>query len=76
MLLSFSKDSVRWTARPARTFPLTARRLHPLPLRIMHWINAAAMLVMVTSGWGIYDDDVIIRGFHFSHFWCVLQSPF
>ena len=45
------------------------RRLHPLPVRIMHWINAAAMLVMITSGWGIYDDDVIIRGFHFSHFW-------
>jgi thiosulfate reductase cytochrome b subunit len=35
----------------------------------MHWINAAVMLVMITSGWGIYDDDVIIRGFHFSHFW-------
>ncbi len=26
----------------------------------MHWTNAAAMLVMITSGWGIYDDDVII----------------
>jgi thiosulfate reductase cytochrome b subunit len=44
------------------------RRLHPLPVRIMHWINAVAMLVMITSGWGIYDDDVIIRGLHFSHF--------
>jgi thiosulfate reductase cytochrome b subunit len=45
------------------------RRLHPLPVRIMHWINAVVMLVMITSGWGIYDDDVIIRGFHFSQFW-------
>jgi thiosulfate reductase cytochrome b subunit len=35
----------------------------------MHWINAATMLVMITSGWGIYDDDVIIHGFHFSSFW-------
>ena len=35
----------------------------------MHWINAAVMMVMITSGWGIYDDDVIIRGFHFSQFW-------
>ena len=35
----------------------------------MHWINAVVMLVMITSGWGIYDDDVIIRGFHFSSFW-------
>ncbi len=45
------------------------RRLHPFPVRIMHWINAVVMLVMITSGWGIYDDDVVIRGFHFSAFW-------
>ena len=45
------------------------RRLHPWPVRVMHWINAVVMLVMITSGWGIYDDDVIIRGFHFSQFW-------
>jgi thiosulfate reductase cytochrome b subunit len=24
---------------------------------------------MITSGWGIYDDDVIVRGLHFSGFW-------
>ena len=47
----------------------TRRRLHPLPVRIMHWINAVVMLVMITSGWAIYDDDVIIRGFQFSQFW-------
>ena len=47
----------------------SGRRLHPLPVRIMHWINAAVMLVMITSGWGIYDDDVIVRGLHFSQFW-------
>ena len=35
----------------------------------MHWVNAVVMLIMITSGWGIYDDDVIIRGFHFSQFW-------
>ena len=43
----------------------TGRRLHPVPVRIMHWINVVAMFVMVTSGWGIYDDYVIIRGFAF-----------
>ena len=32
----------------------------------MHWTNAVAMLVMITSGWGIYNDDVIIRGLHFA----------
>jgi thiosulfate reductase cytochrome b subunit len=26
------------------------------------------MFVMIISGWGIYDDDVIIRGLHFSSF--------
>ena len=41
------------------------RRLHPVPVRVMHWINAVAMLVMIGSGWGIYNDDVIIRGLHF-----------
>ncbi|WP_159995053.1 cytochrome b/b6 domain-containing protein [Roseomonas sp. 18066] len=41
------------------------RRLHPLPLRIMHWLNAVAMIVMILSGWGIYNDAVIIGGLHF-----------
>jgi thiosulfate reductase cytochrome b subunit len=46
--------------------PRRGRRLHPLPIRIMHWVNALAMIVMITSGWGIYDDYVIISGLHFS----------
>jgi thiosulfate reductase cytochrome b subunit len=45
------------------------RRLHPVPVRIMHWINAVAMIVMITSGWGIYDDYVIISGLHFDQTW-------
>ena len=44
------------------------RRLHPWPVRTMHWLNAAAMLVMILSGWGIYDDDAIINGFFFNSF--------
>jgi thiosulfate reductase cytochrome b subunit len=32
----------------------------------MHWTNAVAMLVMIGSGWGIYDDSVIVHGLHFS----------
>jgi thiosulfate reductase cytochrome b subunit len=42
------------------------RQLHPLPVRVMHWTNAAAMFIMITSGWGIYDDYVIIPGLHFA----------
>ncbi len=45
--------------------PRRGRKLHPLPIRIMHWLNAVAMIVMITSGWGIYDDDAVIKGFYF-----------
>ena len=41
------------------------RRLHPLPLRIMHWINAVTIFLMIGSGWKIYDDSPIF-GFHFA----------
>lgn len=47
---------------------LRSRRLHPLPVRIMHWTNAVAMIIMIMSGWGIYNDSVIINGLHFSNF--------
>ncbi|MGL5388852.1 MAG: cytochrome b/b6 domain-containing protein [Serratia sp. (in: enterobacteria)] len=29
--------------------------IHPLWLRLTHWLNAVAMLIMVTSGWRIYN---------------------
>ena len=41
------------------------RRLHPRPLRIMHWINAVAIFIMIGSGWKIYNDDVILGWLHF-----------
>ncbi len=52
---------------------VSGRRLHPWPVRIMHWTNAVAMFVMIGSGWGIYNDSVI---FHFLHFpdWLRLGS--
>ena len=40
-------------------------RLHPLPLRIMHWTNAVAIFIMIGSGWKIYNDDVIFGFLHF-----------
>jgi thiosulfate reductase cytochrome b subunit len=42
-------------------------RLHPLGLRIMHWVNALAMIVMIDSGWEIYNDEVIFGWLHFPH---------
>lgn len=45
---------------------LPVKRLHPLAVRLMHWTNAIAMFIMITSGWGIYNDYVIIHGVHFA----------
>jgi thiosulfate reductase cytochrome b subunit len=39
--------------------PPEARPIHPLTVRITHWINAFAMLVMITSGWKIYNASPI-----------------
>ena len=35
--------------------PASSRLIHPLWVRITHWINALAMLVMIGSGWQIYN---------------------
>ncbi len=29
--------------------------IHPLALRLLHWTNALAVLIMILSGWRIYD---------------------
>jgi thiosulfate reductase cytochrome b subunit len=42
-------------------------RLHPLALRIMHWMNALSMILMIASGWEIYDDEVIFGWLHIPH---------
>jgi thiosulfate reductase cytochrome b subunit len=45
--------------------PPRGRRLHPLPLRVMHWVNAAAVIVMIGSGFKIYNDEVLFGWLHF-----------
>ncbi|WP_370547828.1 cytochrome b/b6 domain-containing protein [Edwardsiella tarda] len=32
-----------------------SRPIHPLWLRVCHWINASAIVLMIFSGWRIYD---------------------
>jgi thiosulfate reductase cytochrome b subunit len=39
--------------------------LHPLAIRALHWINAAAMVILIGSGWAIYNDEVIFGWLHF-----------
>ena len=40
-------------------------QLHPVMLRIMHWINAAAIITMIGSGWKIYNDEALFGWLHF-----------
>jgi thiosulfate reductase cytochrome b subunit len=43
-------------------------RIHPLVVRITHWINAFAILIMVASGWRIYNASPLF-GFKFPSDW-------
>jgi thiosulfate reductase cytochrome b subunit len=40
-------------------------RVHPLVVRITHWINVLAVLVLVTSGWRIYNASPLFESFVF-----------
>src|SRR5919109_3635154 len=40
-------------------------RVHPLVVRITHWINVLAVLVMVASGWRIYNASPLFEWFTF-----------
>ena len=40
--------------------------IHPRWVRITHWINAAAMVVMIGSGWQIYDASPLFDFLKFS----------
>ena len=43
-------------------------RIHPLAVRITHWINVFALLLMVLSGWRIYNASPLF-GFSFPNDW-------
>lgn len=40
-------------------------KMHPAVLRVMHWTNAISMVIMIMSGWKIYNDEVIFGFLHF-----------
>jgi thiosulfate reductase cytochrome b subunit len=44
--------------------PIAEPAVHPLWVRVTHWINAIAILVMIGSGWQIYDASPLF-GFTF-----------
>jgi thiosulfate reductase cytochrome b subunit len=41
-----------------------SRLIHPLVVRITHWVNVLAVLIMITSGWQIYNASPLF-GFSF-----------
>jgi thiosulfate reductase cytochrome b subunit len=45
--------------------------MHPLIIRIAHWTNALAIIILITSGWKIYNDEVIFGILHVPE-WMVL----
>jgi thiosulfate reductase cytochrome b subunit len=40
-----------------------AKKVQPLIVRVTHWVNAVAMVIMIGSGWRIFNDSPLIPGF-------------
>jgi thiosulfate reductase cytochrome b subunit len=49
MSIEITHDQALTPPEPARTL------IHPLWVRVTHWVNAVAMAVMIGSGWEIYN---------------------
>ena len=49
MSIEATHDEVMTPAAPARAV------IHPVWVRVTHWINVVAMVVMISSGWEIYN---------------------
>ena len=53
-------------ASDERTVPVTTKVIQPAWVRTMHWINAVAIILMIMSGWQIYNASPLFN-FTFSH---------
>jgi thiosulfate reductase cytochrome b subunit len=49
------------TASDERTLPATRTVIQPAWVRIMHWINAVAIILMIMSGWQIYNASPLFK---------------
>jgi thiosulfate reductase cytochrome b subunit len=52
------------TSLTVNTAP-TGAIIHPAWVRVCHWINALAILIMIGSGWQIYDASPLFDFLHF-----------
>src|SRR6202051_1540475 len=53
-------------ASDERTLPATAKVIQPVWVRTVHWINAVAMILMIMSGWQVYDASPLFDFLKFS----------
>jgi thiosulfate reductase cytochrome b subunit len=49
------------TASDERTIPATKTVIQPAWVRLMHWINAVAIVLMIMSGWQIYNASPLFK---------------
>src|SRR6202162_3230795 len=56
--------SVQTADHPVIALQTAPGLIHPVWVRVTHWINALAMLMMIGSGWQIYDAAPLF-GFQF-----------
>src|SRR5207302_741342 len=54
MSIELTHDQALTPPEPARTL------IHPLWVRLTHWVNAVAMVVMIGSGWEIYNASPLL----------------
>ena len=53
-------------ASDERSIPTTAKVIQPAWVRTVHWINAVAMILMIMSGWQIYNASPLFGFLKFS----------
>jgi thiosulfate reductase cytochrome b subunit len=46
-------------------------KVHPVIVRVMHWVNAAAIIIMIGSGWHIYNNHPVFEWITFPR-WATL----
>ena len=54
-------------ATDERTATATTKVIQPAWVRTMHWINAVAIVLMIMSGWQIYNASPLFSFLRFSH---------
>jgi thiosulfate reductase cytochrome b subunit len=60
-------SSLAATDEPTSTSRTPAKVVQPAWVRTMHWINAVAMILMITSGLQIYNASPLFDSLRFSH---------